>query len=83
MSPLSTPPLTATGAARTSWPKDRFAAAVNRGGSAPTASPQHLERPFEILAPQATPLAHDPLGASAEPPSPDPVGLAPEVVRSP
>jgi hypothetical protein len=33
MSPLSTPPLTATGAARTSWPKGRFAA-VNRGGSA-------------------------------------------------
>ena len=29
-------------------------------------SPPHLERPFEILAPQATPIAHDPLGASAK-----------------
>src|SRR5262249_41162825 len=28
-----------------------------------TAAPQHLQRPFKILAPQATPLAHDPLGA--------------------
>jgi len=27
-----------------------------------SASPPHLERPFEILAPQASPLAHDPLG---------------------
>ena len=34
MSPLSAPPPTAMGAARTSWPKGRFAAAVNRGGSA-------------------------------------------------
>jgi MFS family permease len=41
-----------------------------------TASPQHRERPFEILAPQAAPLAHDPLGASDGFPSPDPVGLA-------
>ena len=39
-------------------------------------SPQHLERPFEILTPQASPLAHDPLGISDELPSPDPVGLA-------
>ena len=58
-------------------------AVLAAGRSLTTASPQHLERPFEILAPQATPLAHDPLGASVEPPSPDPVGLAPEVVRSP
>jgi hypothetical protein len=46
------------------------------GRSSTTASPQHLERPFEILAPQASPLAHDPLGASNELPSPDPLGLA-------
>jgi hypothetical protein len=26
------------------------------------AGPPHLERPFEILAPQAAPLAHDALG---------------------
>jgi len=48
------------------------------GRSLTTASPQHLERPFEILAPQATPLAHDPLGAYDEPPSPDPVGVTSE-----
>jgi MFS family permease len=29
-----------------------------------TAPPPHLERPFQILAPQAASLAHDPLGAS-------------------
>ena len=29
-------------------------------------APQHLQRPFEILAPQAAPLAHDPLGSSVE-----------------
>ena len=34
MSPLSTPPPTATGAERTSWPKGRFATTVTRGGSA-------------------------------------------------
>jgi MFS family permease len=28
------------------------------------AAPQHLRRSFEILAPQATPLAHDPLASS-------------------
>jgi MFS family permease len=48
------------------------------GRSLTTASPQHLERPFEILAPQAAPLAHDPLGSSDEPQSPDPVGVASE-----
>lgn len=26
-------------------------------------APRHQERPFDILAPQATPLGHDPLGA--------------------
>lgn len=34
------------------------------GRSFTTTAPHHLERPFEILAPQATPLAHDPLDAS-------------------
>jgi hypothetical protein len=49
------------------------------GRSLTTASPQHLERPFEILAPQAASLAHDPLGSSDEPPSsPDRVGAASE-----
>src|SRR5215469_4384769 len=32
-----------------------------------TTAPQHLERPFEILTPQATALAHDPLDVSDEP----------------
>lgn len=32
-----------------------------------TTAPRHRERPFEILAPQATPLAHDPLDTSGEP----------------
>jgi len=48
------------------------------GRSLTTASPQHLERPFDILAPQAAPLAHDPLGFSDEPPSPNPVEAASE-----
>ena len=38
------------------------------GRSLTTASPQHRERPFEILAPQAAALAHDQLGSSDEPP---------------
>src|SRR6516162_565319 len=46
------------------------------GRSLTRASPQHLERPFQILMPQAAPLAHDPLGGSDEPPSPDSVRLA-------
>jgi hypothetical protein len=33
------------------------------GRSLTTASPQHRERPFEILAPQAASLAHDQLGS--------------------
>jgi MFS family permease len=49
------------------------------GRSLTTAAPQHLERPFEILAPQAASLAHDPLGSSDEPSSsPDRVGAASE-----
>jgi MFS family permease len=48
------------------------------GGSLTMEPPQHRERPFEILAPQAAPLAHDPLGSSDEPPSPGPVGVASE-----
>src|SRR5499427_1459830 len=38
-----------------------------------TASPQHLVRPFDILAPQAAPLAHDPVDKVL---SPNPVGVA-------
>ena len=48
------------------------------GRSLTTASPQHRERPFEILAPQAAALAHDQLGSSDEPLSPDPIGVASE-----
>jgi len=43
-----------------------------------TTAPHHLERPFDILAPQATPLAHDPLDASDEPLSPDPIKVVSE-----
>lgn len=35
-------------------------------GTRIAAAPQHLQRPFEILTPQAAPLAHDPLGAPEE-----------------
>ena len=35
-------------------------ALVAAGRSLTSGSPPHLERPFEILAPQAAPLAHDP-----------------------
>lgn len=45
------------------------------GRSLTTASPQHRERPFEILAPQAAPLAHGSRGASDGFPSPDPTGI--------
>jgi MFS family permease len=38
-------------------------ALVAAGRSLTSSSPPHLERPFEILAPQAAPLAHDPLGS--------------------
>jgi MFS family permease len=50
-------------------------AVLAAGRSLTRASPQHRERPFEILAPQAALLAHDPLGASDGFPSPAPVGL--------
>ena len=36
-------------------------------GSLMTPAPRHREMPFEILTPQAGPLAHDPLDPSAEP----------------
>ncbi len=42
------------------------------GRSLTTTAPPHLERSFQILAPQAAPLAHDPLGSSDEPPFGDP-----------
>ncbi len=38
------------------------------------AAPRHLHRPFEILAPQATTLAHDPLGSAGESLHPHPAG---------
>jgi MFS family permease len=43
-------------------------AVVAVGQSLTTAPPLHLERPFEILAPQAASLAHDPFEFSDEPP---------------
>ena len=46
------------------------------GRSFTTTAPHHLERPFEVLAPQATPLAHDPLEVSDM--SPDPIKVASE-----
>ena len=49
---------------------------VAAGRSMIRAPPSHLERPFEVLAPQAAPLAHDPLGLSDEPSSADPAGIA-------
>jgi len=51
------------------------------GRSLTTPPPEHRERSFEILAPQAAPLAHDPFGSSDEPLSPDSVGV-PEKSRS-
>ena len=48
------------------------------GRSLSTPPPEHRERPFNILAPQAAPLAHDPLGSSDERPSPGPARVAPE-----
>jgi hypothetical protein len=35
-------------------------------GGLMTPAPEQLEAPFEILAPEAGPLAHDPLDASHE-----------------
>lgn len=51
-------------------------ALVAGGRSMMRAPPLHSARPFEVLAPQAASLAHDPLGLSDEPSSPDPVGIA-------
>jgi MFS family permease len=42
-------------------------ALVAAGRSFTSASPPHLERPFEILAPQAAPLAFDPLETANAP----------------
>jgi MFS family permease len=55
-----------------------FLSFLAAGRSLTTTAPHHLERPFEILAPQASPLAHDPLNASDEPRSPDPIIVASE-----
>jgi MFS family permease len=41
-----------------------------------SSTPPHLERPFEILTPQAAPLAHDPLGAAGGLPPPRPGEVA-------
>lgn len=42
-----------------------FLAVLSSARSFVTASPDHLKRPFEILTPQATTLAHDPLDDGA------------------
>jgi MFS family permease len=51
-------------------------ALVAAARSLTTAPPEHHERTFEILAPQAAPLAHDLLYPSEEPSSQNPVGAA-------
>ncbi len=48
------------------------------GRSLTTTAPHHLERPFEILAPQASLLGHNPLDTSDQPRSPDPNMVASE-----
>ncbi len=48
---------------------------VASAGSLIKASPLHLRRPFEILAPQASPLAHDSLGPCNDLPT-EPIGYA-------
>jgi MFS family permease len=48
-----------------------------------SAAPEHLERPFEILAPHAAPLAHDPHDSSGASAPPHPVAGAPEARASP
>jgi len=50
------------------------------GRSLTSPSPLHLRRPFKILAPQAAPRAHDPIGSSVDPQSP--AGVPPEGRRS-
>ena len=47
------------------------------GGSLVIAAPRHLRRSFEILVPQAAPLAHDQLGSSSDIP-PDSIDVIPE-----
>lgn len=54
-----------------------FLTVVAVGYSVIKASPLHLRRPFEILAPQAASLAHDSLGPCDEGPE-DPVGAVSE-----
>jgi len=49
---------------------------VAGGSSLATAAPRHLRRPFEILAPQTAPLAHDQLDSSDVALSPDSIGIA-------
>ena len=41
-------------------------ALVAAGRSLTSPAPRRLERPFELLAPQATPFAHDPVGSLAD-----------------
>jgi MFS family permease len=53
-------------------------AALAAGRSSTTPAPAHLERPFEILTPQAAPLAHDPLDLSDEPSPPGAIEPPPE-----
>ena len=50
---------------------------VALGGSMIMAAPRHLRRPFRILAPQATSLAHDPIGSTSNI-STGSIGNAPE-----
>jgi len=52
------------------------------GRSLISASPPHVERPFEILAPQAAPLAHDLRDPSDDCPSHGYAGAVPEESRS-
>jgi hypothetical protein len=46
------------------------------GRSFTTMAPYHIERPFEILAPQAASLAHAPFDAYDEPLSQVPIKVA-------
>ena len=55
-----------------------FLAFLAVGRSFISTAPHHVERPFEILAPQAAQLAHTPLDASDEPRSRDPIKVASE-----
>ena len=48
-------------------------ALVAAGRSLASPAPRRLERPFELLAPQAAPLAHDPVGS----PTTDGIGTSP------